>query len=58
MTQYLYTQNDAFAEDFCAEAYTSTPRYLYTQNDAFTESFWMEAYTSPLADAPISVYAK
>ena len=39
MTQYLYTQNDAFAEDFCAEAYTSTPRYLYTQNDAFTESF-------------------
>ena len=56
---HLYTQNNAFAEDFCAEAYTSTPpRYLYTQNVAFAKGFFIKAYTLPLADAPISVYAK
>ena len=58
MTQFLYTQNDAFTEGFCIDAYTSTPRYLYTPNDAFAEAFYTNAYTSPLADGPVFVYAK
>ena len=61
MPQLLYTQNDAFIEGFCMEAYTislQTPLFLYTQNDAFAEGFCIKAYTSPLADAPVFVYAK
>ena len=60
--QHLYTQNDVFSGDSCAEAYTLPPRRRLSicirKMMLSLRGSYAEAYTAPLADAQASVYAK